>query len=220
MPDQTGWDAYNSLLLNGGLDRLTKLLARYELFKRVIDLPGDIVEGGVFKGSGVLYWAKLIQIFNPLSRRKVIGFDTFDGFPEAASHQYETERATELVRESAYEPISPEEIMLLAQSQTLDPRVELVKGNAVSTIPHYVKANPGVRLALLNLDFDTYDATAAALEYLYPLVVPGGIIIFDEYGVRGFGESDAVDEFFRHTHVDLRVLPWTQSPTAYVEKSK
>ena len=50
------WDAYNDLLLRGPLDRFTKMWARYELFKQVIDLPGDIVEGGVFKGAGLLYW--------------------------------------------------------------------------------------------------------------------------------------------------------------------
>ena len=44
-----GWDAYNELLLYGGVDRLNKILARYELFKMVVELPGDIVEGGVFR---------------------------------------------------------------------------------------------------------------------------------------------------------------------------
>ena len=85
MDEQKRWDLYNDFSLWGELDRFTKMLARYELFKRVLDKPGDIVEGGVLKGAGVLYWAKLIQIFNPNSRRKVVGFDTFEGYPEDTS---------------------------------------------------------------------------------------------------------------------------------------
>ena len=78
--EQISWDSYNQLLLYGEPGRLSKIFARYELYKKTIDLPGDIVEGGVFKGSGVLFWAKLIAIFNSSSARKVVGFDTFEGF--------------------------------------------------------------------------------------------------------------------------------------------
>src|SRR3989344_7123976 len=76
------FNVYDSFLVNGELDRFTKILARYEFFKMIIDSPGDIVECGVFHGAGLFFWAKLIQIFNPLSPRKVIGFDTFAGVPK------------------------------------------------------------------------------------------------------------------------------------------
>lgn len=47
--------AYNELLIYGRVNRLNKILARYELYKMVIELPGDIVEGGIFKGAGLFY---------------------------------------------------------------------------------------------------------------------------------------------------------------------
>jgi hypothetical protein len=218
MNSHGAWDSYNDLLLRGPLDRLTKIWTRYELFKRIVDLPGDIVEGGVFKGAGVLYWAKLVQVFNPLSRRRVVGFDTFSGYPKSTSHAYDRTKGKEFLRSSNYKTVSPEEIMTIAREVGLENRIELIKGDAGRTMKDYVRDNPGFRVALMNLDFDTYDPTAAALRYIYPLVVPNGIIVFDEYAAREWGESNAVDEFFRGKHLVFRSFPWALSPAAYVVK--
>jgi hypothetical protein len=136
------WESFNDFLLYGATDRFAKILSRYELFKRVAGVPGDIVECGVFKGTGVLFWAKLIQIFHPLSLRKVVGFDT-------------------------------------------------------------------------------YAPTRAALEALYDSVVPGGVVVCDEYGLSGCSESDAVDDFLRVrglSAVRLRSIRWNLSPMAWFVK--
>jgi Macrocin-O-methyltransferase (TylF) len=212
------WDAYNDLLLWGPLDRFTKMWARYELFKQVIDLPGDIVEGGVFKGAGLLYWAKLIQVFNPLSRRRVVGFDTFAGYPKSTSHEYDRVKGEEFLKASNYEGGSPEAIMAIAREVGLESRVEIIKGDAGTTMEQYVQKNPGFRVALMNLDFDTYDPTAAALKHFYPLVIPNGVIVFDEYAAREWGESNAVDEYFKGKNLTFRAIPWALSPGAYVVK--
>lgn len=210
------WDAYNELLLNGELERFTKILSRYDLFKQAVDLPGDIVECGVFKGAGVLYWAKLIQIFNPCSRRKVVGFDTFDAFP--ASTEQDKAFAASLTAEADYRPVGPSYLLDLARKQGLEKRLELVQGDATQTIPDYVRSNPGFRIALLNLDFDIYAPTLAALEHLYDRVVPGGLVVFDEYGLPACSEAAAADEFFRGKGVTFRAIPWNMSPTAYLVK--
>ena len=218
MPRQKSWDSYNDFLLHGTLDRFTKILARYELFKRIVDIPGDVVECGVFKGTGVLYWAKLIQIFNPLSIRQVVGFDTFEGFPEETTSEHDKKSGEEFIQESSYSGVSRDDIMAVAASLDLGHKIELMEGDATFTIEDYVRKNPGFRIALLNLDFDVYAPTAAALEWLYPLVVPGGVISFDEYASKGWGESDAVDEFFGDKNVVYHSIPWALSPTAYVVK--
>ena len=92
---QASFDSYNQFLEDGELDRFTKILARYDLFKMISELPGDIVECGVFKGQGVLFWARLIQIFNPLSTRKVIGFDTFEGVPKSVKGEQDRNSSDE-----------------------------------------------------------------------------------------------------------------------------
>lgn len=218
--EDTRWDLYNQFSLWGGLDRFTKLLARYELFKLVMDRPGDIVEGGVLKGAGVLYWAKLIEIFNPQSRRKVIGFDTFEGYPEDSSAQHDKNTAQAFAQEQIQDKVdvSRASIMQVAQQQGLAHRIELVKGDASQTVSAYVAQHPGFRVALLNLDFVLYEPTHAVLKNLYPLVVNGGIVALDEYAVKGFGESDAVDEVLKDESVAMLSFFWAKSPTAYFVK--
>lgn len=220
MEEQQRWDIYNQFALWGELDRYTKLLARYELFKLIADKPGDIIEGGVLKGSGVLFWAKLIQIFNPQSRRKVVGFDTFAGYPESGVkvHDRETAKDFRAVQIQEADQVTAETILKVARDQGLEHRVELVQGDAANTVSNYVKNNPGFRVALLNLDFVLYEPTLAALRNLYPCVVTGGVIALDEYAVRNTGESDAVDEVLNGQPVDLRMFPWSKSPTAYFVK--
>ena len=70
----------------------------------------------------------------------------------------------------------------------------------------------------MNLDFDTFDPTAAALKYFYPLVIPNGVIVFDEYAAGEWGESNAVDRYFRGKNLVFRSFPWALSPGAYVVK--
>ena len=219
MADSNSWDSFNAFLLHGATDRFSKILSRYELFRRVIEIPGDIVECGVFKGAGVLFWAKLIQIFNPLSARRVVGFDTFGEFPAVC--EADRRFAREMCAEAAYEGTDPKALMETARACGVAHRVELVAGDAAATIPAYAAATAGFRIALLNLDFDTAAPTRAALEGLYDRVVPGGVIVCDEYGLPGCTEADAVDEFLASrglSAVRLSSFSWNLSPMAYFIK--
>jgi hypothetical protein len=97
-------------------------------------------------------------------------------------------------------------------------RVELIKGEFEDTAIKYKNNNPGFRISLLNLDFDTYAGTSIALKTFYELVVPGGVIVLDEYGQRGWGESDAVDEFFKDKGEKISTEHYFNSPSAYIVK--
>ena len=66
------WDSYNNLLLSDDISRLRKIFARYELFKKTINIPGDIIECGVFKGVSFLFWLKCLKILSPNSSKKVV----------------------------------------------------------------------------------------------------------------------------------------------------
>lgn len=71
------WDLYNGFFLNNDIERLRKFLVREHFFKMSLELPGDIVEIGVFKGTGLAQLSKLREIFIPASNKKLIGFDLF-----------------------------------------------------------------------------------------------------------------------------------------------
>jgi hypothetical protein len=70
----------------------------------------------------------------------------------------------------------------------------------------------------LHLDLDLGSATYAALEALWPRVVRGGVVVFDEYAVPRWTESEGVDQFFATRQVTLRAIPFARTPTAYVVK--
>ena len=72
------------------------------------------------------------------------------------------------------------------------------------------------KIALLYLDVDNYEGTLQVLKNLYNKMSKGGIIVFDEYGLQGHGESDAVDKFFSKKKLKLKSFGWANSPTAYI----
>lgn len=204
----------------------SKFLTHVEVFRHVVDLPGSIVECGVFKGQSLLTFIKLVEVLCPGDTlKKVIGFDTFGGFvgldDKDGAPDERRGKVTGGWNSSEFLPVL-EQLIAVAQKDSYIPRfkrVELVKGDVTETIPTYVRANPGLRISLLHLDVDLYGPTKAALDHLYPLVVPGGVVLLDEYGMPGFpGESAAFDEYFGDRRPVLRKFPYTPTPGGYFIK--
>jgi hypothetical protein len=205
---------------------LKRFLAHYELYQRIFNLPGDIVELGVYRGASLMSWANFMEIRNMGDRhRKVVGFDNFKGF---GTLEDKDGREDISVGKKAGGFNSDEfEDQLLDAIRIFDadrfipykPRIHLVKGNIEETVPEYVNEHPGMRIALLHFDADLYRPTLVALEYLWPLVVSGGIVAFDEYAIPPWeGESKAVDEFFADKKVKLQRFDWTSNPGAFIVK--
>lgn len=166
----------------------------------------------------MLFWARLLQVFSPLSTRCVVGFDTFVGYPDSTSRTYDKDTGEQFLADSHYTGTSPDEILTKAAVLGLSHRIQLIQGDSTKTIPEYARCKPGFRISLLNLDFDIYEPTAVALQEFYPLVVPNGIVVMDEYANRGWGESDAADAFFKGRNAVYHSIPWARSPTAFVCK--
>jgi len=209
---------------------IARFLAHYEIFKKIVGLPGVIIDLGVFRGASTFTWGKLCEIFCPTDVRKVVyGFDTFEGFP-SLSKEDGSVNVEQDVRPGGYFGGSSIERDLELAHQAMNHdrhlrhlnRIEFIKGDAVKTIPEFVasKGN-GLRVALLNLDLDLYEPTKVALEHFVPLMVRGGMIILDEYAVDTFGgESKAVDEYFQKTFGKRPVIKkftWHSNPSGYVE---
>lgn len=210
--------AYNNLIESDDTDRIEKILVRYELYKKTLNIPGDIFECGVFKGTSLIFWLKLLNIFEPTSFKKVVGFDTFGDFP-SSTLKFEKKSVKKFHKESKF---SKKNIYLDVKKKIkvakLEKRSQLIKGDIISTSKNYVKNHKGFRISLLHIDLDTYNGTKHALKNFFPLVSKGGIVIFDEYGSRGWGESDAVDEYFQETKYKVIRTEFGKKPTAYLVK--
>lgn len=212
------FEAYNYLLESEDISRLHKIFARYEIFKKVVDIPGDIVECGVFKGTGHIFWLKLLKIYDPISIKKVIGFDTFNNFP-STSLEYEKKNIDIFIKSSKYKPVSITEINKKIQKLDMSKRSELIKGDITKTSSIYSKKNKGFKISLLHLDLDTYEGTKSALNTFYKHITRGGIILLDEYGKRGWGETDAVDEFLENnSKLKIKSVKFSNQPTSFIIK--
>eukprot|EP00118_Oscarella_pearsei_P015622 m.141835 g.141835 ORF g.141835 m.141835 type:complete len:218 (+) comp38348_c1_seq75:3251-3904(+) len=215
--EESLWDAYNLLSCSSDVDRFRKLLARSELFRKTITIPGDIVECGVFKGTGFMQWLKFLKIFSPGTLKKVIGFDTFGSMPDIAKKE---PALANLFKESGIDSV-PSVSQVTAMAKGLvgsEDAFRLVEGDIKFTAADYVKRNPGFRISLLHLDMDVDEPTFHALEAFYSCVTPGGLIVFDEYAIDKWTESQAVTKFFADKPEKLHCLPWAKSPTAYCVK--
>ena len=205
---------------------LSKFIAQYEVFKKSINVPGAIIDCGVFKGQTLMTWAKLVEILCPGDTFKhIIGFDTFSGFTKINKKDGKTidKRDKKIGGFNSKSFLTAlENIIQINQKDSMIPRfsrVKLVKGDVVKTIPKFVKENQGLRISLLHLDMDLYEPTKVALENLYPLVSPGGIVLLDEYGMQDFeGESKAFDEYFGDNRPKIFKFPYTPTPGAYFIK--
>lgn len=204
---------------------LKKFLAHYELFRKVIDLPGDIVELGVYRGVSLMTWANLLEIRNMGDRQKqVFGFDNFAGFteisPEDGKEDPKVGKTMSGFDSEPFEEMLEDAISIYDKDRFIPykKRVVLVKGDIEKTVPEFVEDNPGMRISLLHFDCDMYKPTKVALEHFWPLVAPGGVVLFDEYGIRPWqGESNAVDEYFKGK-AKIKRFDWAPNPGGYVIK--
>jgi hypothetical protein len=205
---------------------LKRFLAHYELFRTVVDVPGDIVELGVYRGTTLMTWANFLEIRNMGDRQKqVFGFDNFRGFTEVGSKDgagaATVDKTVGGFDSSAFEEMLEDAISIFDKDRFIPykPRVKLIKGNIEDTVPAFVRDNPGLRISLLHFDCDMYEPTRTGLTHLWDLVSPGGVVLFDEYGIRPWGgESNAVDEFFTGKNVKIKRFDWCPNPGGYVVK--
>jgi hypothetical protein len=179
---------------------MTSFLVRYEIFKRVLDVQGSIIECGVLHGGGLMSWAQFSAIFEPTNhQRRIVGFDTFSGFPRLSKPDRSSEageaRPGGLAVDS-YDHLQ-QCIELFDMNRFIGhvQKVELVRGDATETIPKYLQENPQLIVSLLYLDFDIYEPTLAALKHFLPRMPKGAVIAFDELNSKDWrGESIAVLE--------------------------
>ena len=202
---------YDLFLKETKVDRLQKIISKYEIFKKIIDVPGDICEFGVFKGAGIFTWVKLMKLFKPNNDFKVVGFDFFEN-KSNPKFKFKLDKKVQSFHTKG--GISQKELKKKCKEWDFK-NLKLYAGDVKKTSKQYAEENFGSRIALLYLDVDNYEGTLEILNNLYKKMSIGGVIAFDEYALQGHGESDAVDEFFREKKIKLKSFSWANSPTAY-----
>jgi hypothetical protein len=149
--------------------KLTRFIALYEIFKKILSVKGSIIECGVYRGFGLMTWANLSAVLEPnnLTRRvyKSGVYAPSEGELQADSY----EELLELIK-------------IYDSNRFLGhiPKIHLVKGDVTQTVPKFIEENKHLVVSLLFLDMDLYEPTKIAIEYFLPRMPKGAIIAFDE----------------------------------------
>jgi len=187
---------------------ISRFLARYELFKEVLNVNGSIVECGVFAGGGAYSWYHFSSILEPYNHsRRIFGFDTFEGFPGVTDEDLKGENVYKEVAKIGGLNIDKNVLedlngLKLVHDQNRPighiEKISFIKGDASQTIKEFVQNRPELLISLLYIDFDIYSPSKTALENLLPLVPRGGIVAFDELNHPGYpGETVALKQVMK-----------------------
>ena len=184
-----------------GAQTLASRLVAYEVLKQSVKVPGHIVEFGVWHGSNLLFLAKILRLLQPQTTKQLFGFDNFAGLP--APHAHDHDKAKEFVgRYHGNEAVLRAAISLYQ----LEDWVHLIVGDATTTIPAFADEFPEVLVSLAWVDFDLYEPTRVALDFLRKRLCPGGIIVLDEAVSRVWpGETVALLEFLNTAGARFRM---------------
>lgn len=206
----------NDFYLSCDTSRIGKMLAHYEIYKRTLGLPGAIVECGVFKGASFARFGHFRELMEHSNSRKLLGFDIFGSFPQT---QYEEDKhkREQFITNAGEQSISVEQLEEVMRYKNIDTNIELIKGDITRTIPEYLDKHPELKISLLNLDTDIYEPAVTILEYLYPRIVKGGILMLDDYGVFP-GETKAVDDYFKGKNITIQKSTLNATPCFIVKE--
>lgn len=204
----------NEQLCNLGLfvkrQDLTKQLFFNEIYKEIIDVHGVIMELGTRWGQNLVTLNNLRGIYEPYNHsRRIIGFDTFSGFPSVDLKDGEHS----MVKKGAYSVTEDYENYLnkvLDYHETECPlshikKNNIIKGDATKTLKKYLNEHPETIIAFAYFDFDIYQPTKECLELIKPHLTKGSIIGFDELCDPNFpGETIAFREVMGTNNYEVK----------------
>lgn len=194
------WNIENNFYLHSDISRLNKTLCQFELFKKTVNLRGDIIECGVFKGSSLIRLLTFRDLLTKNNKKKVLGFDSFGKFPSPTIKE-DKKFAKSHDKTSGY-GIKKKNLENALRKKNFK-NFKLIKGDVHKTIPEYLKKNKKLKISFLHLDMDVFEPTKFVLNSLYKKIVKNGVILIDDYKFVK-GATKATKEFLKE-HKTLKI---------------
>lgn len=194
------------LLTNLGLYMRSSVLAstlfREEAYKKILNIPGDILVFGLWWGQDAILFENLRAIYEPYNlNRRIVGFDTFGGYP--GEDIGENDRPSEVISEGVY-AVPDQYELYLSELMAYHTRenslyrtntVKFVKGDVLKTVPDYYKKHSERITALAYFDMALYEPTKICLQHILKTCIKGSVIVFDELNREEYpGETLALKE--------------------------
>jgi Macrocin-O-methyltransferase (TylF) len=182
---------------------LVKLLVINDLYLRIRSIPGAIVEFGSWWGQNLVLFENLRAIYEPFNKtRQVIGFDTFEGYQGFSDQDVEGETFSQGGYSVGLEYREYLQRLLAVHEANnvlghIRDRHTLIAGDVTRTAPEFFGAHRETTVALAYFDMGLYEPTKAALQAIRPNLIPGSVILLDEYSwPEAKGEVIAFREIF------------------------
>jgi hypothetical protein len=216
----------NEILSQVGLfqkrQELSKVLFLNDIYQKIINVHGSIMEFGCRWGQNLITLSNLRGIYEPYNyNRKIIGFDTFEGFKDISS----VDGKDDSIEEGAFGVTKDydfflEELMSYHQSESPLNHIkkfDICKGNVSDELPKYLNKYPETIIALAYFDFDLYEPTKNSLEIIKKHLVKGSILVFDELNDPGFpGETLALNEIMGLNNIKLQRNKFSALQSYYI----
>lgn len=189
---------------------LSRILCMDHLYRLSVDIPGIVMEFGTRWGQNCSLFTALRGIYEPFNRhKKIVGFDTFDGFPSVASQDGNSKmiHPGNLTVTEGYKEYLEEILRCQEEANPLEhiTKFELRKGDATIEVERYLSENPHTIISLAYFDFDLYEPTKQCLESIKSRLVKGSVIGFDELNDSDSpGETLALMEVLGLPNIKLR----------------
>lgn len=185
---------------------LAKVMFANELYQLIVDKPGIIVEFGTWWGQNLVLFENLRAIYEPFNAsRRIVGFDTFEGYPKISGKDKRSATITEggYNVSSKYEEYLDALLRYHEENNVLGNirKTELIKGDVSKTAKTYFKDHPETVIGLAYFDMALYEPSKAAFEAIKPHLISGSVLMLDEFNSRDYpGETLA----FREVMADLK----------------
>lgn len=186
---------------------LMRILYFDEIYKKIVNIPGDILDFGVHYGASSALLVNLRGIYEPYNvSRNICSFDTFEGFQGVSKHDGASKEKSYKVDKNFYEIFRK----LMQLHESFSPlshiqRFDVIKGDATKTVKQWKEKNPGTLVSLLHLDMDLYKPTKVVIENLKDRLFKGSVVVLDELSAKFFpGEFKAISEIFEIKHIELK----------------
>ena len=189
---------------------LSKILFLNEIYSQIVTVHGVIFEFGVRWGQNLATLNNLRGIYEPYNHsRKIVGFDTFEGFAGVSDKDGVKEHNVEGAFGVSDNYQSHLDAVLKCHENECPlshiQKNSTVKGDAIKTLKTYLNDHPETIIAFAYFDFDIYKPTLECLKLISPYLTKGSVLGFDELCDPGFpGETEALREVFGTTKWSIR----------------
>ena len=195
------WNIENAFHYYADPYRIHKIICHYEIFKKTSNIPGSIVECGVFKGNSLFRFLVFRNIITKSIKKHVYGFDVFGKFPSQSN-----------IKDNNFAKHHNNKIGLGINFNKITNNLKnkkfnnftLIKGPVDKTLYKFLKKKKKFKISFLHLDLDVYKPTYDALNALFDKVSKGGIILLDDYG-KVQGATLATHDYLKSRKIKQKI---------------